>query len=580
MMRIVRRTFLVSTLSAVAAPAVLRLARADAPQLTLKLHHSFSSVSSAHDKFLAPWARQVEAQSGGRIRIDLFPSMQLGGAPSQLFDQARDGIADIVWAMPSTTPGRFPKIEAWELPFVPSSRALVSSKAIDDYGRANLVDEFREVHPLSFSCSDRGVLHANRPVRILEDMKDLRLHVQTRFAGDAIRAMGAVGIPMPNAQLPLAITQHVVDGCIDPWDIMPALKLNDLLKTHTEFADASLSSTTFALVMNKASYDRLPRDLKDVIDANAGQSAAGAAGTMWDLQAKIVADSVAQRGDPITTLLPESVAHWRKATEPVINAWLKTVKDQKADGGKLLASAHALLIKYVNEPEPQPAQTSQPEEVSEPAESAQQQQQSQAQAPAQAKADTSAAPKADAQSVGSAQPAASTPAANPAANPAGTASATSPTPAPDKPQTSWWRSFFDSKPAPAQAPPSAATASAAPQVPAPDQPKTSWWRSLFGSKSAPAAAKTTTPVAVQAPPPAASPPAAASPAPAATAPASTASVANPAAAAPPAAPIGNPPVVTPAPAPASSAPVMSPAPIPAPVTPLAKPAAKALDIPL
>ncbi len=305
MMRIVRRTFLVSTLSAVAAPAVLRLARADAPQLTLKLHHSFSSVSSAHDKFLAPWARQVEAQSGGRIRIDLFPSMQLGGAPSQLFDQARDGIADIVWAMPSTTPGRFPKIEAWELPFVPSSRALVSSKAIDDYGRANLVDEFREVHPLSFSCSDRGVLHANRPVRILEDMKDLRLHVQTRFAGDAIRAMGAVGIPMPNAQLPLAITQHVVDGCIDPWDIMPALKLNDLLKMHTEFADASLSSTTFALVMNKASYDRLPRDLKDVIDANAGQSAAGAAGTMWDLQAKIVADSVAQRGDPITTLLPE-----------------------------------------------------------------------------------------------------------------------------------------------------------------------------------------------------------------------------------------------------------------------------------
>jgi TRAP-type transport system periplasmic protein len=557
MMRVVRRTFLVSTLSAVAAPAVLRLARADAPQLTLKLHHSFSSVSSAHDKFLAPWARQVEAQSGGRIRIDLFPSMQLGGAPSQLFDQARDGIADIVWAMPSTTPGRFLKIEAWELPFVPSSRALVSSKAIDDYGRANLMDEFREVHPLSFSCSDRGVLHANRPVRTLEDMKDLRLHVQTRFAGDAIRAMGAVGIPMPNAQLPLAITQHVVDGCIDPWDIMPALKLNDLLKTHTEFADASLSSTTFALVMNKASYDRLPRDLKDVIDANAGQSAAGAAGTMWDLQAKIVADSVAQRGDPITTLLPESVAHWRKAAEPVINAWLKTVKDQKADGGKLLASAHALLIKYVNEPEPQPAQTSQPEEVSEPAESVQQQQQSQAQAPGQAKADTSAAPKADEQSA--------------------TASATSPTPAPDKPQTSWWRSFFDSKPAPAQAPPSAATASAAPQVPAPDQPKTSWWRSLFGSKSAPAAAKTTTPVAVQAPSPAASPLPAASPAPAAT---STASVANPAAAVPPAAPIGNPPVVTPAPAPASSAPIMSPAPVPAPVTPLAKPAAKALDIPL
>src|ERR1700680_709889 len=105
-MRVARRTFLASTMAAVAAPAVMRVAWADAPQFSLKLHHSFSSVSSVHDKFLAPWSRQVEAQSGGRIRIDLFPSMQLGGAPAHLFDQARDGIADIVLAAPSTTPGR------------------------------------------------------------------------------------------------------------------------------------------------------------------------------------------------------------------------------------------------------------------------------------------------------------------------------------------------------------------------------------------------------------------------------------------------------------------------------------------
>src|ERR1700685_4656012 len=126
-MRVARRTFLASTLASVAAPAVMRIAFADAPQFSLKLHHAFSSVSSAHDRFLVPWARQIEAQSGGRIRIDLFPSMQLGGAPAQLFDQARDGITEIVWAAPSTTPGRFPKTEAFELPFVPSRLALVSS---------------------------------------------------------------------------------------------------------------------------------------------------------------------------------------------------------------------------------------------------------------------------------------------------------------------------------------------------------------------------------------------------------------------------------------------------------------------
>ncbi|MGA9894831.1 MAG: C4-dicarboxylate ABC transporter substrate-binding protein, partial [Xanthobacteraceae bacterium] len=152
-MRIARRTFLASTAAMLAAPAVLRLARADAPQAVLKLHHFMSSVSSAHDKFIVPWARKVQADSGGRIRIDIFPSMQLGGAPADLFDQARDGVVDLAWAQPCNTPGRFPKIEAFELPFLPSRRALVSSKAVEDYARANLADEFREVHPICFSCS-------------------------------------------------------------------------------------------------------------------------------------------------------------------------------------------------------------------------------------------------------------------------------------------------------------------------------------------------------------------------------------------------------------------------------------------
>ena len=154
------------------------------------------------------------------------------------------------------TPGRFPKIELFELPFVPSRRALVSSKAIEDFSAANLQDEFREVHPICFSCADRGVVHANRPVRTVADIKGFRLHVQTRFAGEAVRALGARAVRMPSAQLPMAITKHVVDGCVDPWDMAPALKLGKLLKAHTDFAESSLSTKTFVLAMNKTAYAR------------------------------------------------------------------------------------------------------------------------------------------------------------------------------------------------------------------------------------------------------------------------------------------------------------------------------------
>jgi len=223
--------------------------------------------------------------------------------------------------------------------------------------------------------------------------------------------LGAVAVPMPSAQLPLAISQHVVDGGVDPWNIVPTFKLNDLLKTHTEFSDLSLSTTTFVLAMNKATYDKLPRDLKTVIDNNSGQPAASIAGAMWDVQAAAVVDMVSSRGDPITTLLPEAVAHWRKATEPVIEAWLKDMKEHKVDGGKLLANARALQAKYVNEPEPQ---------TSQPARAPQQ--------PDEAKADVTSPPKVEATSPTPSTPTPPKPAVKPTIS--ATTPATQPTPAP------------------------------------------------------------------------------------------------------------------------------------------------------
>ena len=352
-MGIARRTFLASSIGTAIAPAIVRVACADTPPITLKLHHAFSAVSGVHDKFLLPWAWKIETESGGRLHVDIFPSMQLGGAPATLFDQARDGSADIVWTSPTLTPGRFAKIETFELPFLPSRRALVSSRALTDFAAANLQDEFRDFYTICFSCSDSAAIHATRPMRTTEDMKDFKLHVQTRLAAEAMLALGARPVMMPSAQLPAAITEHVVDGCLDPWHLVPPLRLNDLLRTHTEFSDHSPSARTYVLAMNKASYERLPRELKSVIDSNSGQVAAAMAGAMWDQQAAAVANMVVERGDLIVTLLPEAVARWRKATEPVIDAWRKEMKEQKIDGGKLIAAANALLAKYANEPEPQ-----------------------------------------------------------------------------------------------------------------------------------------------------------------------------------------------------------------------------------
>jgi TRAP-type transport system periplasmic protein len=487
-----RRAFLASGAASLAAPAFVRTALADGQRFTFKLHHALSSVSCAHVNFLVPWARAVEAQAGGRIRIDIFPSMQLGGQPVELFDQARDRVADIVWTRPSETPGRFPRVELFDLPFVPPRRALVGSKAIEDFSAENLNEEFREVHRICFSCSDRGILHTNRPVQTPDDLKGLRLDVRTRFTWEAVQALGANSMLMPSAQLPLAITRHIVDGSILPWNMVPALKLYDLLKVHTDFADYSLSTTTFVLAMNKAAYDGLPPDLKKVIDDNSGQVAAGMAGTMWDLQASSVIDMVSRRGDPIVTLAPDAAEPWRKATEPVINTWLRQMKARKIDGEKLLASARALFDKYAGEPELQPPRPPQP-----------------AQPPAEAKAEPNPPPKA-----GGAPTVPEPPA------PATQVGVATPAPTPE-PTHHWWQ-FWKS----ASAPASPATATAPAVTPAPTE-TTHWWQ-FWKTASAPVpAAPATPPVVAVTPPPPASPAAVAPPIPPTAAPPAAATIVQP-----------------------------------------------------
>ena len=277
------------------------------------------------------------------------------------------------------------------------------------------------------------------------------------------------------------------------------------------------------LAMNKGAYDRLPRDLKIVIDNNSDQLAAGMAGAMWDIQAAAVANTAVERGDLIVTLLPEAVAHWRKATEPVVEAWRKEMKEQKIDSAKLLLGAHALLAKYANEPQPQLSQE----------------------------------PPAGQQAV-TEQPRAA-PGATPKFNNAplngGPASAAAPSGPVAKPALQPPQPLAPHVLTPATTPAAMPAATPAPAAPSPKLAK---------------------PAAAAAPlPPAASSVPAAPTAPAAPATASVAPAAKPMAAT-----VAAPTPAPPAPAPPPAAPPSVAAPPPPPAPPLSKPVPKTFDIPL
>jgi TRAP-type C4-dicarboxylate transport system substrate-binding protein len=342
-----RRRFLALAGSAVAMPALLREGYAQSPEVQLRMHHFLPPVANGHAKFLAPWAKMVEDESKGRIKIQIFPAMQLGGAPPQLFDQARDGVADLVWTLPGNTPGRFPIVETFELPFVANRRAVVNSLALQEFAEANLKDEFKEVKPICFWAHDHGLIHANKPVRTMDDMKGLKLRFPTRLAGEALRALGASAIGMPIPQVPESLAQRVIDGTVVPWEVVPSIKVNELVKNHTEIPGSpTLYTATFVLAMNRAKYDAMPADLRAVVDKLSGQAAAAMAGRVWDEQATAVSDMVKKRGNTIITLAEDEKGRWQKATQPVIDGWMKSMKDRGLDGDKLLEQARAALAKH------------------------------------------------------------------------------------------------------------------------------------------------------------------------------------------------------------------------------------------
>ena len=338
---------LLLTGAALAVPALLTPRRAAAQEVTLRLHHFLPAVSNVHRHFLMPWANKVRDETNGRLRIQIFPSMQLGGAPPQLYDQARDGVADIIWTLPGNTPGRFPRIEVIELPFIAHKRASVNAKVTWDLFDRHMRPDFAETQILTAWAHDGGLIHARREVKTMDDMRGLKLRFPTRQAGEALKALGATAIGLPVPQVPEALSQGVIDGAVVPWEVVPAIRIHEMVRNHVGIPGTpTFYTASFILAMNKARYDGLAPELKRVLDANSGAVAAEMAAKVWDDQGPVVEEMVRRRGNTISEISAEETARWVTATAPVTAAWIAAMRERSIDGAALVEEARALVARH------------------------------------------------------------------------------------------------------------------------------------------------------------------------------------------------------------------------------------------
>ena len=341
-----KRNIIKTTVAGIIAAVALGTA-AMAQDVTLRLHQFLPPPAPVPAKILKPWGEMVKEASGGRIEIQHFDAMSLGGRPPELMDQARDGVVDLAMTVVGYTPGRFPRTEVFELPFMMTS-PVATSKAYWEMVESDWQNsEYKDVKVLGAWVHGPGVVHTQDGVSSLEDMKGLTLRGPTRIINDLLSELGAEPVGMPLPAIPEAISKGVVKGTVIPWEVTTAIRLSELVGNHTEFSgDEALYTAAIVLVMNKAKYDALPDDLKAILDAESGEKlSAFAAQVMWDMDppARKIAEDA---GNSITTLDSAEVDRWKAAAEPVVDRWVSDMEGKGVDGRALIDQARALIEKH------------------------------------------------------------------------------------------------------------------------------------------------------------------------------------------------------------------------------------------
>jgi TRAP-type C4-dicarboxylate transport system substrate-binding protein len=263
-------------------------------------------------------------------------------------DQVRDGVTDLTITLPGYTAGRFPMMEVFELPFMTNS-AESGARAAWDYLNKYALKEFAGTRILAIWVHDEGYVHTrDRQIKTLADFKGLKMRAPTRQTNKLLASLGATPVSMPMPAVAEAVSKGVIDGFLLPWEVIPSIKLQEMVRYHTETdpSKPALYTAVFIFGMNQARYDSLPADLKAVIDKNSGAALSQQIGKVWDESQTAGRKTATDRGNTFYQIPSAELDNWIKASAPLYDEWVADMDKRGLPGKQMLQDARELLTKY------------------------------------------------------------------------------------------------------------------------------------------------------------------------------------------------------------------------------------------
>jgi len=280
---------------------------------------NYFPVPARQSKICEEFIKDLEARSGGELKIRFFPAGTLLTAP-KMYDGVVEGIADIGFSNIGYTFGRFRMTEVLDLP-LGFPNAWVANHVANDFFKQFKPKEWDKIHMLSMHTSPVNVvLSATKPVNKMEDLRGMTLR-GLGFIAEVVHALGGTPRPIPTPEAYEAIQKRVIDGLMIPMETMRAFRYAEVAKYVTECWGIG-QVYTFYMVMNKDVWNKLPPNIQKIFNDYPFEEKFA---TMWneiDIDGKNYGK---EKGLQFIELPSAEITKWKKAVEPVLDTYVKSM---------------------------------------------------------------------------------------------------------------------------------------------------------------------------------------------------------------------------------------------------------------
>lgn len=284
---------------------------------------SFVSPQNKGTKLMDELCREVEKRTDGQVKISLHPGSTLV-QQNQTYDAVVEGMIDIGFSAVSYNPGKFPQMEAVELPYGLKTATQISKLANDYYAKFQ-PKEFKDTKVLFLTAVAPGSFHTKKRINSLEELAGLKIRCPGGPNVLWIKSIGAVPVVLPTGDTYDALNKGVVDGTVSAFEPLEILKWYEVVKYST--VSGSAITQVRYLVLNKKKWDSLPADFQKVIDEVSAEYNEKLA-TLSDEIDQDVIKNVVAKGHTVITLDPKEEQRWLAKSSPIFDVYIKEKVDK------------------------------------------------------------------------------------------------------------------------------------------------------------------------------------------------------------------------------------------------------------